>query len=159
MSFPKKLHYSIFGRINYKDCSMKPDDSVFRYQLNSLERDFPPFSNAFHSFCQELSIAPEKIFDLEVSLEELIVNSFTHGSSQDVVKVVAAVQDKELKVIIEDQAPPFNLLREAPPPPTEGIAERKVGGLGIHLVKNLNDRVEYSGSQNGNTITLLKKIR
>ena len=135
------------------------DESVFHYQLNSLEKDFPPFASAFNSFCQERNIESGKIFDLEVSLEELIVNSFTHGSSRDTVKVMATIEESEIKIVVEDRAPPFNLLREAPPPPSGDIEKRKVGGLGIHLVKNLNDRVEYSGSKNGNTITLMKKIR
>ena len=138
---------------------MKPDGSVFHYELNSLERDLPPFAKAFHSFCQGQQIDPDKIFDLEVSLEELIVNSFTHGSPHEMVKIMAVVQERDIKVVVEDRAPPFNLLREAPPPPMGSIEDRKAGGLGIHLVKSLNDRVEYSGSQSGNTITLMKKIK
>ena len=133
--------------------------AIFRYELNSLEKDLSPFAEAFSSFCQEQNIGTDKIFDLSVSLEELIVNSFTHGAHREPVKVEAAVSEEGLKVTIEDRAPPFNLLREAPPPPSGGIEERKAGGLGIHLVKSLNDRVEYSGSPEGNIVTLLKKIK
>ena len=133
--------------------------TVFRYQLNSLENDFSPFSDAFNAFCQEQNIETDKIFDLAVSLEELIVNSFTHGSKNEAVTIEATVLNAEIKIRVEDQAPPFNLLREAPPPPTGEIEERKIGGLGIHLVKSLNDRVEYAGSPNGNVVTLLKKLK
>ena len=138
---------------------MKTEKSTFQYQIDSLEEDFPPFASAFNAFCQKQNIGSDKIFDLELSLEELIVNSFTHGSSRDTVKILATVEEEEIKVVLEDRAPPFNLLREAPPPPSDNIENRKVGGLGIHLVKNLTDRIEYSGSQNGNIITLLKKIK
>ena len=138
---------------------MKLEESTFQYQLKSLEKDFPLFASAFNAFCQKQNIGSDKIFDLEISLEELIVNSFTHGSSQDAVKVLATVQEGEIKIVVEDQAPPFNLLREAPPPPSENIEKRKIGGLGIHLIKSLTDRVEYTGSQNGNIVTLLKKIK
>ena len=138
---------------------MDSNTPVFRYQLKSLEQDFASFTDAFQSFCQEHQVESDKIFDLSVSLEELIVNSFTHGSPNDHIDVEAKVLEEEIKVVVEDCAPPFNLLREAPPLPTGGIDERKAGGLGIHLVKSLNDRVEYSGSPEGNVITLMKKIK
>ena len=138
---------------------MKLNEPIFRYQLKSLEQDFSPFADAFNSFCQEQNIESDKIFDLSLSLEELIVNSFTHGSPHEPVEVMATISNEKIKVVVEDRAPPFNLLREAPPPPTEAIEDRKVGGLGIHLVKSLNDQVEYSGSPKGNIITLLKKIK
>ena len=138
---------------------MSLNGPTFNYQIKSIENDFPPFTEAFGSFCEEQNVAADKIFDLQVSLEELIVNSFTHGSTSEPVKIMATIDEQQLKIIIEDRAPPFNLLREAPPPPEGSIEARQVGGLGIHLVKNLNDRVEYSGSQTGNKITLLKNIK
>ena len=137
---------------------MNSEKPTFQYNLQSLEQDFPPFADAFNNFCQSHRINPEKIFDLQVSLEELIVNSFTHGTTAKPVKVMAIIDGREIKIVVEDRAPPFNLLREAPPPPTGEIDDRPIGGLGIHLVKNLNDRVEYSGSKEGNIVTLLKNL-
>ena len=131
----------------------------FKFSLTSFQRDFPPFAESFQAFCQEQKIDSEKAFELGVSLEELIVNSFTHGKEEGPVQIWAFVENDEIKVTIEDEAPPFNLLRDAPPPPKEeNILDRRVGGLGIHLVKSLNDRVEYVGSKGGNKITLFKKI-
>ena len=130
----------------------------FKYVLESFDKDFQLFVKKFRQFSKDHNINQSKIFDLEVSLEELIVNSFTHGQSDGGVEVLAVIKDGELVVRVEDSAPPFNLLREAPQPPQGDLVDRKVGGLGIHLVKNLNDRVEYSGSQSGNKITLFKKL-
>ena len=106
-------------------------------------------------------IDDSKSFDIEVSLEELIVNSFSHGDSKGEVLITAQVVDGELRVELNDCAPPFNLLREAPPPPaeTESIKDRKIGSLGICLVKNLSDRIEYSGSPKGNKVTLFKSLK
>lgn len=133
--------------------------SSFSYTLGTMEADFAPFVESFKNFCQAQEIDGAQAFDMEVSLEELIVNSFSYGNKNGPVKVFAEVVDGELKVTIEDYAPPFDLLREAPPPPEGDLTERRIGGLGIHLVKNLNDRVEYSGSQKGNLITLFKSVK
>ena len=127
----------------------------FSYTLTNFASDFPKFTDSFKDFCKGLN--ESVLFDLEVSLEELVVNSFSYGSPAGPITITAELKDDGVVVVVKDKAPPFNLLREAPNPPTGlGLAERPVGGLGIHLVKNLNDRVEYTGSQNGNTVTLFK---
>ena len=133
-------------------------DDNFKYILTSFDKDFQMFAEKFRVFCENHNVDQSKTFDMEVSLEELIVNSFSHGQSEGGVKVVAVIRDKELMVQVRDNAPPFDLLREAPEPPKGDLMSRKAGGLGIHLVKNLNDRVEYSGSKQGNKITLFKKL-
>lgn len=128
----------------------------FHYVLKNFKDDFQNFSEDFRKFCEEKKIPENKVFEMELSLEELIVNSFSHGNKNGPVKVSATLKENNLQVVIKDYAPPFNLLRDAPEPPEGALADRKVGGLGIHLVKNLNDKVEYAGSREGNTVTLTK---
>ena len=138
---------------------MSKENEKFQYTLKSFENDFKDFSKSFKDFCYAQKIDESKIFDMEVSLEELIVNSFSYGNAKGKVTVQAEISEKELRVYVEDESPPFNLLREAPEPPKGNLKDRKVGGLGIHLVKGLNDRVEYSGSKKGNRITLFKSLK
>ncbi len=130
----------------------------FEYTLVSFDKDFSIFAEKFRIFCEKYNVDQSKTFDMEVSLEELIVNSFFHGRTDGHVKVLAVLKNGELMVQVQDSAPPFNLLREASELPQGDLISRKVGGLGIHLVKNLNDRVEYSGSKQGNKVTLFKKL-
>ena len=138
---------------------MSEQNESFEYTLSNFEKDFTPFSEAFRSFCEGKNIDQAKIFDLELSLEELVVNSFSYGNENGPVIITAELQEGELKVVMADKAPPFDLLRDAPEPPVGSLMDRQVGGLGIHLVKSLNDRVEYSGSNSGNQITLFKSLK
>lgn len=130
----------------------------FKSILHNFEKEFPKFAENFQAFCKENRIDSQKLFDLEVSLEEIILNSFSYGNPNGPVIISTCIQDDEIKVTVKDSAPPFNLLRQAPDPPQGSLEERNVGGLGIHLIKNLSDRVEYSGSKHGNQITLFKAI-
>ena len=155
-------------------------ENFFKWVLSELS-DLPAFSDDFRSYCEEKNLDDGKIFELELSLEELIVNSFTHGYREGQEgTVVVEVEDigSDIKISVHDQAPPFDLFRDAPAPrlggedpeseaglqpnlvPAPGITveptEEKEGGLGIHLVKNLNDRVEYYGSQDGNIVIIFK---
>ena len=159
---------------------MRIKENYFKWVLSELS-DLPAFSDDFRSYCEEKKLDDGKIFELELSLEELIVNSFTHGYREGQEgTIVVEVEDigTDIKISLHDQAPPFDLFRDAPAPrlggedaepetelqpnlvPGPGIElepkEEKVGGLGIHLVKSLNDRVEYYGSQDGNVVIIFK---
>ena len=159
---------------------MRIKENCFKWVLSELS-DLPEFSDDFRSYCEEKNLDDGKIFELELSMEELIVNSFTHGYQEGKEgTVIVEVEDigSDIKISLQDHAPPFDLFRDAPAPrlggeypepetelqpelvPTPGIelepTTDKEGGLGIHLVKSLNDRVEYYGSQDGNIVVIFK---
>ena len=138
---------------------MDSEDSA-TYKLRNIKQDFPKFSNLFRTFCKVHDIPADKVFDVELSIEELVMNSFAHGdnSGKGGILVSIGLNDHELKVTVEDNAPPFNLLRHSKDVPSGPLEEREVGGLGIHLVKNLSDRIVYSGSKKGNKITIYKSL-
>ena len=159
---------------------MRITEEYFKWELSELS-DLPMFSDDFRSYCEEKNLDEGKIFELELSLEELIVNTFTHGYREgEGGTVVVEVEDigPNIKISVQDQAPPFDLFRDAPAPRLGGedpepetglqpdlapapeiepkLIEEKEGGLGIHLVKSLNDRVEYYGSKDGNIVVIIK---
>ncbi len=133
------------------------------------------FSDQFRAYCVQQDLDEGKIFELELSLEELIVNSFNHGykdHEQGTVTIEAEDNSTEVRISLQDNAPPFDLFRDAPPPrlggktpepepepsskTTKELEQEKEGGLGIHLVKSLNDKVEYYGSKDGNIVVIIK---
>ncbi len=140
--------------------------SSSRWVLTDLDQDLPGFSDAFREFCQEQGLDDTKIFELELSLEELIVNTFTHGYKEGGSVVVESKNvDGNLEVCVQDKAPHFNLLEDAPPPrlggqdrPPVPKGRKREGGLGIHLVKSLNEKVEYYGGEEGNLVVITKSI-
>lgn len=159
---------------------MRKEEETIKWVLNELS-DLSTFSEEFRAYCEEMNLDENKIFELELSLEELIVNSFTHGykdNEDGSVKVEAEDTGPDLRISLQDKAPPFDLFRDAPAPrlggedPEPEVAaepepdpepeieaeakEEKQGGLGIHLVKSLNDKVEYYGSQDGNIVVIIK---
>ena len=159
---------------------MRQKDEAFKWVLHELS-DLSGFTDDFRVYCEEQNLDEGKIFELELSLEELIVNSFTHGydeGEEGTVIVEAEDTGPDVKVSLLDKARPFNLFRDAPAPRLGGEdpepdpdaepetelelpgeeepQKEKVGGLGIHLVKSLNDRVEYYGSEDGNIVVIIK---
>ena len=150
---------------------------MVKWVLHDLS-ELAVFAEQFRSYCEKVQLDESKIFELDLSLEELLVNSFTHGYSETnkgTVTVQAEDLGTEIKISVNDKAPSFDLFRDAPAPrlggkdpepqPEDEVKEAtkekdkeggKEGGLGIHLVKSLNDKVEYYGSQDGNIVVIIK---
>lgn len=153
---------------------MREKEESIKWVLSELS-DLSGFSEDFRSYCEEQGLDEGKIFELELSLEELIVNSFTHGypeGEEGSVTVEAEDAGPDVRISMQDHAPPFDLFRDAPAPRLGGEdpepeiepgpetepepGKEKEGGLGIHLVKSLNDKVEYYGSKDGNIVVIIK---
>ncbi len=99
---------------------------------------------------------------LRLVLEEVLVNTFHHGYGDEAgrpVRVELVLKGDRLRIVVEDEAPPFNPFVEAPPPDLESDLEhREPGGLGIFLVQSLMDGVAYRWTGRGNRLELEKTI-
>ncbi|HKJ75712.1 MAG TPA: ATP-binding protein, partial [Gammaproteobacteria bacterium] len=100
---------------------------------------------------------------LRLILEELLVNIARHGYRDRAgrpIRLEFAVTEGAVRIVVEDEAPPFNPLADAPAPDLESDLEnREPGGLGIFLVQSLADRAEYRRTGQGNRLELQKAIR
>jgi serine/threonine-protein kinase RsbW/sigma-B regulation protein RsbU (phosphoserine phosphatase) len=63
-----------------------------------------------------------------------------------------------LTVTVADDGIPFDPLTVAPPDTTLPLADRDVGGLGIHLVRHLVDDIIYRRIGARNETTLVKNV-
>jgi anti-sigma regulatory factor (Ser/Thr protein kinase) len=61
-------------------------------------------------------------------------------------------------VTVEDDGVPFNPLEATEPDLDRPLEERSIGGLGIHLVKNLMDDVEYRREAGRNYLVMRKRV-
>lgn len=102
---------------------------------------------------------------LSISLDEIFTNitSYAYSDREEpgTVKVEFELDKQEsylLKVVIKDKGIKFNPLEKKDPDVTLSAEERKIGGLGIFLVKKLMDEVYYSYENNENVLTIIKKI-
>lgn len=113
--------------------------------------------------CRETYVINEKVFfDLKLCLEEAITNIFSHGYKQaqkdtEVSLHLYKTSDGFMADIV-DNGNAFNPCSDFNPTHLEiNWKARPVGGLGIHLLKNLSDELEYIPQQNGNRLKIYKK--
>ena len=107
-------------------------------------------------------IPSKAVFDIMLSLEELVSNTIFYGfKDDDEHNIVLSfhLDGDALTIRIEDDGIVFNPLDAKTPNIDESAENRPIGGLGIHLVKNLMDSVVYERSNDMNILTIVKIIR
>jgi anti-sigma regulatory factor (Ser/Thr protein kinase) len=72
--------------------------------------------------------------------------------------VQADLSDGELVIEVEDDGRPFNPLQVPPPDLERPLAQRKVGGLGLHLVRELTSSIEYDRKDGKNRLVMKQTI-
>ena len=88
-------------------------------------------------------------FKVNLVLEELATNIISYGGhegrQEPDIEIHIATRNDELAIEISDDGRPFDPINDAPPAPVidEKTEIVSVGGLGLHLVRNMMDSVSY----------------
>ncbi len=97
---------------------------------------------------------------LDIAVEELFVNiahyAYTPDAGQAIVQV--SVEDEMATIVFIDSGIPYNPWAKEDPDTTLPLEERQIGGLGIYMVKNSMDEVDYVYKEGKNVVTIKKNI-
>jgi serine/threonine-protein kinase RsbW len=123
-----------------------------RFEQRQLRKTLEDFSQLHH-------LPPKIAFVLQLSLEELITNCIKHSESDcahSIIEINLLCKPGLLVIEMEDESAPFNPLEAGIPDTEISIEDRKVGGLGIHLLRSLMDEIQYERTGEKNYIRLKK---
>ena len=97
---------------------------------------------------------------IDVSVEELFVNivNYAYGDKIGDAQVMMDIKDGTAEITFIDTGVPFDPLAKEDPDITLPADERKIGGLGIYMVKKNMDDVKYEYRSGQNITTIFKKI-
>jgi anti-sigma regulatory factor (Ser/Thr protein kinase) len=118
-------------------------------------------SEFVETVCEEKGLDMALTMNLNLALEEAVVNvmSYAYPDSQGDVKVDIIIDDQKVVSILTDSGIPFDPTQKGDVDTTLPAEERPIGGLGIHLVKQIMDKVSYQYVGNQNILTLEKNIK
>jgi anti-sigma regulatory factor (Ser/Thr protein kinase) len=123
-------------------------------ELEQLE----PF---LESFFNQNSLDPALLSSMDLALEEALANivmyAYPKGTKGEIT-LIAKVENGMIQFEISDQGVPFNPLQQKEADLDVPLKDRQIGGLGIHLIKEIMDEVEYAHEQNQNILIIRKKI-
>ena len=107
-------------------------------------------------------LGAEEAFAVRLAVEEVCTNIIAHGyagGSSEPVALRVSHQPGSLAVDIEDRAPPFDPAQAPAPDLRADWADRPIGGVGWHLVRQLVDEVRHAPVPGGgNRVTLVKHL-
>jgi anti-sigma regulatory factor (Ser/Thr protein kinase) len=98
---------------------------------------------------------------LNVVLDEAVSNAINHGYDAGVRGEIAVRlwrMPDHVEVEVEDDGRPFDPLQAPPPDLSLPLERRPIGGLGIHLMKNLMDEVSYARQGDRNVLKMAKYL-
>ena len=116
---------------------------------------------AFAGFADRHALPVTARRSLNVSLDELLANTVSHGrtgSDPCSITVEVELDQEHVSATITDDGPPFDPFAMDAPDTTLSVEERPIGGLGIHLVEQLMDRVSYERREGHNIVVLVKEL-
>jgi anti-sigma regulatory factor (Ser/Thr protein kinase) len=130
---------------------------ILKNDISELERVMSFVSE----LCARNSIPPETEYDLNLALDEIVTNvaRYAHrDGGEHPFTLQIALSKEEFVARIEDDGMEFNPLEHPIPNLNAPLEERKEGGLGIYLVRQIMTKVEYQRIADKNVVTLRKKL-
>jgi len=106
----------------------------------------PRVARRIEHFLKELQIPDTITNKILLCVDELITNIIAHAyidKLDHAVLLECRVYDEHIELELRDDGVPFNPTTETRPDTQLSLENRDVGGLGIHLVMTLMDKIEY----------------
>jgi anti-sigma regulatory factor (Ser/Thr protein kinase) len=106
-------------------------------------------------------LEPDVVTDMQVALDEVLSNILRNGFADGRphrIEVTLSLAPEALTAEVEDDCAPFDPLTVAPPELGASLKDRRVGGLGVHFVRNLMSEVSYARIGARNRLVLKKSL-
>ena len=111
------------------------------------------------AFCEARNLPPRIAYAVNLSVDEILSNTISYGYDDDGAHRIALtlrLEDGTLVVMIVDDGRPFDSSLAQDPDTESPLEERALGGLGLFLVQQMMDGVDYRRRDGRNVITLTK---
>ena len=116
-------------------------------------------TNSFiHKWAKKASLSTHSENELLLAAEEVYINIVRYAYPESLGKVTihCRIDEDSLVLKIKDEGIPFNPLQLPEPHLVSCLKERKVGGLGVFLMRRFADKVKYEKQGKYNVLTLVK---
>lgn len=138
--------------------SAEPARRGLQLTLHGADAGLRQLRSAVAAYCQREQIPQRLQRHLKVVVDELVSNLLLHAHAQGgrelLIEVELDRRGEGLQLRLRDNGQPFNPL-DAPAPDLDSeIEDRPIGGLGLHLVRQLSAILSYSRIDNANVVTL-----
>lgn len=140
------------------------DGAIDRIACDARLDKLPSLLALVAGVCEREQIDEATCHDLRLIVEEACVNVMHHaypagqgGPLMLEARIAHQNGSRRIVLTLEDQGRPFDPLSLAPVDAGAAIETRALGGLGVHLIRQLSDRLHYHRHPSrGNVFTIEK---
>ena len=130
--------------------------------LPADRKEYPALQQWILNVATELDI-PERIRkQLMICCDEIFTNiasyAYPEGNGSVAVAVEFVSEPRSLRIIFSDSGIAFDPLAISEPDTSSALSERKIGGLGMFMVKKMMDSVDYCRKDGKNILILTKSL-
>ncbi len=131
-------------------------EQKFKREMRSLDEVF----RFIERFVGDNGIDPAVAYSVSLAVEEFFTNlvKYNPSSSTDIILSLRRAAGKVTVRLVDEQREAFDVTQAREADTTVPLKERKVGGLGIFLARQLIDSLEYSHAGGTSTITFTKNL-
>ncbi|MDJ0830724.1 MAG: ATP-binding protein [Desulfobacterales bacterium] len=130
------------------------------FKLKSDMSELDTLLGHLNTFSAQIGLTRKCFCQINLALEELFTNIVSYGQDNQThpVKVDITYDKGVITIRIEDRGIAFDPIKAKKPDTKCSLKDRQIGGLGIHLIKNLMDEINYQRKNNKNILTIKKRI-
>jgi anti-sigma regulatory factor (Ser/Thr protein kinase) len=129
--------------------------------LQNRPEEKPRLLKALETFAAENHLPIQVRQAVDLALEEHLTNVLNYGYSDSAgheIRIRLSCEGRALHVEVEDDGRAFNPL-EAPPVDTSlPLEQRPIGGLGVHLMRQFMDALDYRREGGRNFLRMTKRF-
>jgi serine/threonine-protein kinase RsbW len=121
--------------------------------------EIPKVSSELEALMKNHGFPDEDILDTQLAVEEAVTNIVMHGYGNAGGEVAIRFRASQgiVEIQLEDRAIPFNPLTLPEPDLTSDVDDRKIGGLGIFLIRKVMNDIQYRFEDNKNILVMVKR--
>ena len=134
----------------------QPFELTVESDLQNLER----IAEFVLSAAAELGLDDQQSFEVQMAVDEACTNIIQHayGPGQPgAIYICCEIEGDDLMVTLRDRGRAFDPSQVPEPDLTSALEERQVGGLGLHFIRKLMDRISFHSGSEGNELRMAKR--
>ncbi|KRB82269.1 anti-sigma regulatory factor [Sphingomonas sp. Root710] len=114
----------------------------------------PALLDAIEAWLGDNGVPMAKLAPVMIAFDEILSNIVNYGGGT--LDVAITLDDGAMQATVADDGPRFDPLARPAPDTDATIDDRAIGGLGIHLVREMMDEVAYAYENGRNRLTFRK---
>jgi|JFJP01.1.fsa_nt_gi anti-sigma regulatory factor (Ser/Thr protein kinase) len=136
-------------------------EQKLKIEIRNNLQEIARIGEILEDFGQKYNVSTKVVHTLYLAIDELVTNTISYGYPDKTLHIITldlTLTKTDFTIVIRDDGEEFDPNNAPEPDLNSSVENRRVGGLGIHLVKNLLNKFEYKRINKMNVVTLMKNL-